>query len=51
MRIQRNLFQMKEQHKVTARDLSQTGESNRPDKELKGTIIRIHTRLDKNNKE
>ena len=43
----RNLSQVKEQDKATARDLSETETSNMLDGEFKGTIIRILTRLEK----
>ena len=39
MRRQRKLFQMKEQGKTLARDLSKTDISNMPDRELKVMII------------
>ena len=38
---------MKEQHKATARDLSETDISNMPDGEFEATIIRILTGLEK----
>jgi len=47
MRRWRDLFQMKEQDKAMARDLSQTGISDMPDGEFKATIIRILTVLEK----
>ena len=47
MRRQRNLSQMKEQDKATARELSKIDISNTPDREFKAMIIRILTRLEK----
>ena len=47
MRIQRNVSQMKEQDKGTARDLSKTDISNMPGRELKAMIIRTLTGLEK----
>ena len=44
---QRNLFQMKEQSKATARDLSEAHISNMPDREFKVIIIRMLTGLEK----
>jgi len=44
---QMNLSQMKEQDKATARDLIEADISNIPDGELKATIIRILTGLEK----
>lgn len=44
---QRNLSQMKEQDKATARDLSQTDIRNIPDREFKAMIMRVLTRLKK----
>ena len=38
---------MKEQDKVTTRDLSKRNVSNMPDREFKGMIIRILTGLEK----
>ena len=35
----RNLYQMKEQNKATARDLSETDRSNMTDGEVKATIV------------
>ena len=43
----RNSSQTKEQDQATARDLSETDINNMPDKELKATIIRIVTGLEK----
>ena len=37
----RNLSQMKEQDKTTARDLNKTDTSNMPDKEFKVMIIKV----------
>ena len=47
MRRQKNLSQMKEQDKATARDLGKTDRSHMPDGDLKQWIIRILTRLEK----
>lgn len=43
----RNSFQMKEQDKVTARNLSRTDTSNMPDGKFQITIIRIFAGLEK----
>ena len=45
MRRKRNMFQMKEQDKVTTRELSKTLISNMPDKEFKVMVIKILTGL------
>ena len=47
MRRQRNLSQMQEQNKATARDQSETDRSNKPEGVFKTTIIRIVTGLEK----
>jgi len=43
MRRQRNMFQMKEQHKISGKGLHETGISNLPDKEFKVTVIKMLT--------
>ena len=45
MNKQRNMFQMKEQHKTSKKDLNQTGINDLPDKEFKITIIKMLTEL------
>ena len=47
MRKQRNLSQMKEQNKVTARDLNETDINNMPDRDFKVIIIRVLPGLEK----
>ena len=47
MRRQRNLSQMKEKNKATAKDLSKRDVSNMADGEFKAIIIRILTGLEK----
>ena len=47
MRRQRNLSQVKEQDKATARDLSEMDISNMPNGVFKTIIIKILTRLEK----
>ena len=47
MRKQRNLSQMKEQNKVTARDLNEIDINNMPDREFKVIIIRVLPGLEK----
>ena len=47
MRRQRNLSQVKEQDKATARDLNETDISNMPNGEFKAMIISILTGLEK----
>ena len=47
MRRQRNVSQMKEQNKVTARDLSETDISDVFDRKFKAMIIRMLTGLEK----
>ena len=45
MKRQRNVSQMKEQDKATARDLSETDISNMSDRKFKIMIMRILTEL------
>ena len=47
MRKQRNLSQMKEQNKVTARDLNEIDINNMPDRDFKVIIIRVLPGLEK----
>ena len=47
MRWHSNLSQMKQQGKATARDLSETGISNMPDREFKVGIMKILIGLEK----
>ena len=47
MRKQRNMSQMKEHNKITARDLNETEISSRPDREFKIMIIKILIGLQK----
>jgi len=46
MRRQRNMSQMKEQDKITARDLNEMEINNVPDREFKEMIIKILTGLE-----
>ena len=46
LRRQKNMSQMKEQDKITARDLSKRESSNMPDREFKIIIIKILTELE-----
>ena len=47
MKRQRNMFQIKEQDKITVRDLSEREVSYMPDPEFKVMIIKRHTGLQK----
>lgn len=46
MRRQKNVLQMKEQNKATARDLGKTDISNIPDRQFKVMITKILTGLE-----
>ena len=47
MRRQRDMCQMKEQEKITARELNETEISNMPDREFKVMVIKITTVFEK----
>lgn len=47
MRTQRNIFQMKEQDKITASELNKMEVNNMPEKEFKVMAIKILTGLEK----
>ena len=49
MRTQRQMLQMKEQDKISSKDLNEMEVSNLPDKEFKVMAIKVVTKLGKLN--